>query len=126
MGFKGGAGSLDRRITFQRLPDPDGTRNNFGELTGEPTDDLVGVPAAYDQVGTRQFPEAQKRQTETTGRFRVRYHRGFNVQQLPETHRVTESENPAAIEPIIHIYKITGAYTVGRLDEIHVEVAEVR
>lgn len=129
MGFKGGAGKLDRLITLQLLPDPndpDAPKNDFGELTSEPVDDIVDIRAAVESVGGREFPESQKRHVETTARFRIRYRGDIDVRALPATHRLTYIEDRNARPTVVRIYNITHAEIIGRREEIHIEVSEVR
>ena len=130
--FKGGAGKLNRLITLQRLPDPDGPKNDFGELLAIPVNDIVDIKAAYEPAGTRSFPDREKRYSETEARFRIRYRSDIAVARtsarkaLPETHRVVyvvdHNTSPAATR----LFRITGADVIGQLDEIHIEVSEIR
>lgn len=125
-GFKGGAGALDRLITLQALPDPDGSRNDIGELIASPADDIVDIKAAYETVGGREFPESERRHAETTARFRIRYRNDVDVQSLPKTHQVTYCEDYDASPIVTRIYDIQHAEVVGRREEIHIHVSEIR
>lgn len=126
MGFRGGAGALNRLLTLQVLADESGAKNTAGELTGEPQDDLSDLRAVFEVAGGREFPEAQKRQSESTARFRIRYRPDINVQRLPETHRAIYVEDYQASPHVLRIFNILWAAVVGRREEIHIEVSEVR
>ena len=69
MAVKRGAGKYNRLITLQRLLPPSGTPDSFGEITGEPVDDIKNLRAAYDPGATflrgQEFPESEKRQAST-------------------------------------------------------------
>lgn len=127
--FKGGAGRLNRLITLQRLPDASSataTKDSFGEVTGDPTTAICGIRAAYEPVGGREFPESQKRHAETTARFRIRYRPDINVQRVVETHQIAYVEDYDANTRVTRTYDIKHAAVVGRREEIHLEVDEVR
>jgi head-tail adaptor len=121
---------LDRYVTLQRLPDPndpDAPRNDYGELTSEPEDDLTNIRSTrLERVGSQEFPEAQKRHTDTTGRFRIRYRGDINTQTLSATHRLKYIEDYRSSPQVIRYYNITDANIIGRFEEIHIEVSEVR
>jgi head-tail adaptor len=124
--FKGGAGKLNRLITFQTLPDPSGPKNDFGELLAEPEDYIEDVRAAYEPVGGGEFREAEKRHAETTARFRIRYRSDLNVEDAPEKYRILYTEDYCASPKVIRIYNIQHAAVFGRRDELHFHVSEVR
>ena len=124
--FKGGAGKLDRVITLQRLPDPDGPKNDLGELLALPQDEIQDIPAAYEPAGGRAFPEREKRHAETEARFRIRYRSDINVQTLPTTRRIAYAIDHSLSPAIRRIFRITWADVIGRRAEIHIEVSEIR
>lgn len=125
--FKGGAGALNRRITLQRLPDPDGPKNDFGELLAGPVNDIEDIRAAYEAVGTRAFPDREKRYQETTARFRIRYRPGLDIQALPLTHEILYAIDARLSPPLRRRFRITGADDpTGQRFEIHIEVSEIR
>lgn len=127
MAFKGGAGALNRLIDLKRLPSTTtGTRNSFGDVVDAPVADLRNVRAAYEPVGGREFPESEKRHAETTARFRIRYRPGINVKDVVETHQIDYIEDRSTKTPTTRTYDIKHAVVVGRRDEIHFEVDEVR
>lgn len=130
MGLKGGAGKLNRRITFQRLPPESGTKDGFGELTAEPTDDIVNVPAAYETLGGGrrgfEFLASEKRNSESTARFRIRYRPDLDLNMLPATHRIKRIHNPRLHTDVVSYSDIKAAYDLGeRHEEIIIEVSEV-
>lgn len=122
--FKGGAGALNRLITLQRLP-TGSTRNDIGEIIGTPQDEIADIRAAYEPLGGREFPEAEKRHAETKARFRIRYRTDLNVQALPETHRVLYVEDYETSPRVTRVYDIKEATVIDR-KEIHIEVSEIR
>jgi len=124
--FKGGAGKLDRLMTLQRLPDPDGPKNDEGELTELPVNEFENVRCAYEPLGGRAFPEREKRHAETTARFRLRYRSAINVQILSESYRVLYIIDHSTSPAVTRRFRITGADVIGRRDEIHIEVSEIR
>lgn len=127
MGFKGGAGKLTRRITLERLPPADGAKDSFGELTALPATDISNIAASYE-VGGRgwEFPASEKRNSESTARFRIRYRSDIDLQNLPATHRIKRTHNPRVNPPVVSYSDIKAAYDVHeRHIEIVIEVAEV-
>lgn len=122
--FKGGAGELNRLMTLQRLP-TGSTRNDIGEIIGTPQDEIRDIRCKREQVGGREFPEAEKRHAETTARFRIRYRTDINVQTLPATHHVTYVEDYTTSPRVTRVYNITVAAVIDR-KEIHIEVSEIR
>jgi head-tail adaptor len=126
MGFRGGPGTLKRRITFQRFPDPEdeALKDSLGEVTGEPTDDFTCF-AAYQPIGGKEFPVSEKRHAETTGRFWIRYRRDINPRTLPATHRISYVENASVTSPVTRTYDIRAVASFGFV-EMHIEVSEIR
>lgn len=129
MGIKGGAGSLDRRITFQRLPPATGAKDSFGELTTVPVNDLCNIPAAHEFPGNGnragEFWASDKRHSESTSRFRIRFTPRISTQSITETHQITEVEL-GVCPAVTRVYDIKIAYPVKRMVEIVIEVSEVR
>jgi len=102
------AGSLDRRIVFQ-------IKTETQSRSGAPTEiwtDSVNVAAAFEPLGSREFPLNQKRYAETTARFRIRYRSGIN----PATHRISYAGQTWDISPPL---------TIGRNIEMHIEASEI-
>jgi head-tail adaptor len=124
--FKGGAGVLNRVITLQSLPALDGPRNDIGELTSSPTTAIENIKAVYEPAGGREFPAFEKRHAETTARFRIRYRNDIDVQALPATHQVLYVEDWELSPPVTRTYDIRHAQIIGRREEIHIQVSEVR
>lgn len=129
MGIKGGAGSLDRRITFQRLPPATGAKDSFGELTAVPVNDLCNIPAAHEFPGNGnragEFWASEKRHSESTSRFRIRFTPRISTQSLPATHRIL-SDELGVCPAVTREYDIKIAYPIGRMTELIIEVSEIR
>lgn len=64
------AGSLCHKLTFQKLQK---TEDSFGKESIEEWVNAFTAYAAYEVVGSREFPTSAKRFAETTARFKVRY-----------------------------------------------------
>jgi head-tail adaptor len=131
MGFKGGAGALDRRITLQRIPDANTeTPDSFGEVTAEPEDFLTCIPAAFEPVGVGQrgseFKESEKRNAETIARFRIRYRRDIDPQKAPSTLRLLYIEDYRSDPQVVREFDIHYVAVIGRFEELHLHVGEVR
>ncbi len=70
------AGRYIYRITFQKKVDPP-DQDSSGATSEEYLDDFEWW-AAYEPIGSREFPAYQKRFAETTSRFRIPYKKGIN------------------------------------------------
>jgi hypothetical protein len=66
-----GSGSYEHWLEIQRLPKPE-TQDSMGVATDTP-ELLFETWGAFEPIGSREFPEAQKRHNETTARFRIPY-----------------------------------------------------
>lgn len=126
MGFRGGAGKKDRLMALQVLPNANTATIVRGEVTGNPVTDIANIRCAFEPLGGREFPESQKRHTETTGRFRIDYRPDVNVRTLPETHLALYIEDYDADSQVTRTFDIKHAEIIGRREEIHIEVDEVR
>lgn len=62
------SGQLRHRLIFQLKTET----NTFGSISTTWTDSIT-LWGAYEPVNSREFPAAQKRNAETTARFRIRY-----------------------------------------------------
>ena len=71
----GGAGSLDQLLTIQLKTET----NDLGSITETWADQYVDVHCAVEWLGSREFPAAEKRHTESTVRFRIRYRHGIEA-----------------------------------------------
>jgi hypothetical protein len=128
MGFRGGAGRKTRLITLERLPDANtDDKDDFGEVIGDPVADIEDIRSAYEALGGREFPESQKRNSETTARFRIDYRDGLDLLRLQETHRVKRIHNRDATTQVVSYSDIKTAYDLNEKHvEIVIEVSEVR
>lgn len=78
--------------------------------------------AAVEWVGTREFPEAQKRHAESTTRFRLRYRRIPKIN--PAKHRIRMVRDPNTSPPDVSTWNIHGVQYPSRL-ELLIEASEV-
>jgi|SRR5688572_17122599 len=127
MGIPNGAGSLDRRITFQRLPTE---RDESGDLVGDPVTDFA-CAAAFEPVGgigirNREFLASEKRHAESTGRFFIRYRKDFNVRTAQATHQILMVEDRSASPIVTRTFDIKDAQAFRRAGYFVIEVSEVR
>lgn len=81
-----GASQYRQRITFEVKTK---TYDSLGaEVETWAADDTIGtcgvVGAAYEPLGSREFPDSWKRYDETTARFRIRYQPGIDC----DRHRI--------------------------------------
>lgn len=127
MGFKGGAGALDRRIEFWRLPPADSARDERGEFTTDPVKDICVWAAfeAVDQSRRAEFPLSEKRHAETEAVFRTRWTKRINPQTVTATHEIRYTE-PGSCPAIVRRFDISRCGVIGRMVELHFEVNEIR
>lgn len=121
-----GAGSFNRRITFQALTDantPGASKDDFGE-TSVPPADSIECWAGYETLGGREFPSWQKRASEATARFRIRYRPDINLATVAATHRIRYIEDHDT--GLTRTYDIKSARITDTRREIEIEVSEVQ
>lgn len=117
MGVKGGAGSLRHRITVQVKTET----NELGSITETWADEFEAW-AAFEPLGSREFPAAEKRHAESTVRFRIRYRHGID----PARHRILITLDPNVSPSDVRIYDIFPPMLVdGKRAELHIEAREV-
>lgn len=71
------AGSLDQIITFERKTVPE-RQDSFGAAIEEWLPRFVNIRASFEALGSSEFPTFEKRFSETTARFRLRYIAGID------------------------------------------------
>jgi len=117
--LKGGSGALRHLITFQVKTD---TKSSSG-AAGETWTDSFEDYAAFEPIGSREFRVDQKRHSETTARFRLRYRSGIDV----DRHRIAFAFDPNSSPLITSIWNIHGVLPAdGKFAEILVEVSEIK
>lgn len=117
-----GAGKYDNWITFQLMPKPE-VQDSMGASISVPADHFESW-AAFEPIGTREFPEAQKRHAETTARFRIPYP-DFTID--PARHQIVMDFDDESSPPNSSIWNIHGAMPEkGKRFEMVIEVSEIR
>lgn len=76
------AGKLRHRLVFQTKTVPEDQDDTGAPIEVWATDFTVW--GSFQQLGSREFPLAQKRNAETTARFIIRYRSGID----PDKHRI--------------------------------------
>lgn len=71
------AGSLDQIITIERKTVPE-RQDSFGAAIEEWLPRFVNIRASFEALGSSEFPTFEKRFSETTARFRLRYIAGID------------------------------------------------
>jgi SPP1 family predicted phage head-tail adaptor len=113
------AGSLRDLITFQVKAS---TRDDIGGFT-ETWSDAFDEWASFEVIGTREFPEAQKRNSETQGRFRIRYRGDIDC----ANHRIVLNREPDADPSTAQTFNIYPPYDpTGKRRELLIEVSEIK
>jgi len=116
-----GTGKYEHYIEIWRTPNPE-TLDTFGAS--------VSVPAlrfaswgAFEPIGTREFPEAQKRHAETTARFRIPYP-DYSFDPALDTIRLDFDDTTSP--PTQSTWNIHGTVpTDGRRFELTIEVSQI-
>lgn len=123
MGFKGGAGALDRMITIQTRVEPDPVDRQGGPVPDWDTISGIDVHAAFvpSKSYSGEFPESEKRQHESYGVFRIRYRSGLSSAMNRVKFILDRRANPQ----VIAYYNIESVTEVPRFKEIHLEVSEI-
>lgn len=103
------AGSLDRRIIVQVKTE---TQSRSGAVT-ETWANSLNIAAAFEPLGSREFPLNQKRYSETTARFRIRYRTGIT----PDRHRISYNGQ---------IWNIRPPLMIGRKVALEIEASEIQ
>lgn len=105
------AGKYDRRILIQIKTE---TQSRSGAVTEDwETETPLNVAAAFEALGSREFPIDQKRHSETTARFRIRYRPDID----PDSNRISYAGQTWNIYPPL---------TIGRNVELVIEASEVQ
>lgn len=121
-GFRGGAGTLKRRITIHRRPDPE-AQNPVGASSDSWPAQYTDVPAAYEPLGGLEFPLNEKRHEQTTARFRIRYKPSID----PATHSISHIPDRCANPPVTQVFDIHSVIQVnGERFELEIEVSETK
>lgn len=102
------AGDYDRRIIVQ-------VKTETQSRSGDPQEtwtDTLNLAAAFEALGSREFPVNEKRYAESTARFRIRYRPGIDS----GTHRIIYGGRTWDIKPPL---------VTGRNVELQIEASEV-
>lgn len=121
MGFKGGAGALDRMITIQTRVEPDPVDRQGGPVPDWDTIPGIDVHAEFQPKRASEFPESNKRQHESNAMLRIRYRAGLS----PDKNRIKFILDRRANPQIVSYFNILSVTEVTRFKEIHLEVDEV-
>ena len=107
------AGSLNQEVVFQSKTE---TQTGMGAVRETWADAFAfPIPAAFQVLGTREFPMHEKRHAETTARFVIRYRDGIVGQT--EAYRIVHKDRT---------WNILGAEDMdGKSIAIHIEVSVV-
>lgn len=114
------AGPLHNLVTFQvkTIPDP---VNSFGEPV-EDWADSFQVWAAYEPLGTREFPIAHKRFAETTARFRVYFDSRIYTDNAADKLRIV-----MVLNGVTTTWNLQDPQPVaGQLDELWIEASQIK
>lgn len=110
------AGTLRHRITVQEKTEV----NELGSITETWTDSFEAW-AAFEPLGSREFPAAEKRHAESTVRFRIRYRHGIDAAR----HRILITLDPDVSPSDVRTYDIFPPMMVGgKRFELHIEARE--
>lgn len=116
------AGNYDNYIEFWRMPNPE-TLDVMGASISEPALRFASW-AKFEPVGTREFPEAQKRHAETTARFRIPYP-DYSID--PALDEIRQEFDSTTSPETRSTWNIHGAMPKdGRKFELIVEVSEIK
>lgn len=119
------SGKLRNRIVIQEKTLP-GTKNSFGS-SEEDWSDMLTVMAAYEQIGSKEFPTFQKRFAETTCRFRIRYNALLMRQDAADRYRIKFTLDEDASPPTTQTFNISPPYDPeGRRRELLLEANETK
>lgn len=119
--MKGGAGAKRHFITFQKKPYPE-PQSRSGQPIGEYAD-VFETMAELQYLGSREFPERNKRYAETTARFRIWYHGTID----PALHQILQVIDPDASPPVTQTWNIHGVSIVdNQFLEQDIEVSEIK
>lgn len=117
--MKGGSGARRHIIMFQVKTE---ALDDVGELI-ETWADSFEEYAAFEPLGSREFPIAHKRHANTTARFRILYRGGIN----PDKNRIAFQFDPDASPPLTSIWNIHGDLPAdGKFVEVHIEASEIK
>lgn len=118
------SGPLDDRITIQlkTMPEPQ-------SRSGEPEEtwaDLFDIWADYQPVNAKEFPAYEKRYSETTARFMVRYPLPQHIRLDPDKHRIVmvfdENSSPITTQT----FNILGSFPIdGDRFGLEIQVSEI-
>lgn len=92
------SGQLRQLVTFQSKTE---VNDSFGNSV-EAWSDAFNEMAAFEQLGSKEFPTAWKRYAETTARFRIRYRAGIDS----DKHRIVMIFDESASPQVSSIWNI--------------------
>lgn len=113
------SGQYRHRIALQVKTVPD-AQDSVGAPQEVWTNVCDNLPAAFEAVGGREFPESQKLHAEVTARFRIRYRQNIRA----GTHRVVWSLH--CDESPIPAWNILAVKDDGRRRWTELQVSEIR
>ncbi len=118
------AGSLNNLVIFEAKTIPE-TQNTFGE----PVDvwaEAFREWAAFEVVGSREFPTAAKRFAESTARFRIRYRSELGDPKAADKYRIVMTIDPYASPVVTSTWNIQQPQAIGgQRVEMHIEASEL-
>lgn len=116
-----GAGKFDQWLVFQKMPSPEVQDSMGGSISVPATQ--FSTWGAFELIGTREFPAAQKRHAETTARFRIPYP-DYSID--PARHQIVQVFDADISPPLSATWNVLGATPVdGRRFEMIIEVNQV-
>ena len=112
-----GAADYSQWVAFLRMPNPP-TQSDTGMPNSVPVVHFYAW-AAYEPVGSREFPASYKRNAESTARFRIPYN-GITID--PALHTIQMIFDDTASPPAISTWNILGVWpSHGERFEITIE-----
>ncbi len=117
-----GAGAYDQWLTFSKLPVVEEQDPMGGPISAYAFH--FNAWGAFEPIGSREFPVAQKRHAETTARFRIPWP-DYAVD--PARHRIEMAFDETTSPPMTSTWNIHGALPVkGLRFELLIEVSEIK
>lgn len=119
--MKGGAGAKRHYITVQHKTIPE-TQSRSG-APQEVWVDAWDAMAELQYLGSREFPERNKRYAESSARFRIWYHGTIDTDKA----RILQIIDPDASPPVTQTWNIHGVSIVdNQFLEQDIEVSEIK
>ncbi len=118
-------GNLNQQAYFE--VDTAGTKDSFSAVPERFVADF-DAPCAFEEIGGREFPSREKRNAETTARFRLRYDPRIaaNPNRFAATHRIRFSLEPCSNSDDRRTFNIYPPLVDGVRREIVIEASEIQ